>query len=99
MGEEERAKNGPIGTPEVKHLHLATIRGHDAVTSPPHYVRLNPQPLDVIEAWGLDYHRGNALKYLARAGHKGTTADEATDLRKAAAYLLRLADTIDKDGN
>ena len=89
--------------PVVKHLHLATIRGHDAVTHPPHYVRLSPEPLSVIESWGLDYHRGNALKYLARAGFKvadGQTKAqaEAQDLRKAAAYLLRLADTLDEDG-
>jgi len=95
--------SGTIGTPEVKHLHLATIRGHDAVTNPPHYVRLSPEPLSVIESWGLDYHRGNALKYLARAGFKvgdGQTKAqaEAQDLRKAAAYLLRLADTLDEDG-
>jgi len=83
---------------------LAVVRGHDAVESPHHYARLDPQPLDIIEAWGLDYHRGNALKYLARAGFKvlpGQTKAEAEsqDLRKAAAYLLRLADTIEEDGS
>jgi len=58
----------------------------DPVESPPHYVRLSPQPLDVIEAWGLGYHLGNVLKYIARAGHKG---DRLTDLRKAKLYLER----------
>lgn len=28
------------------------------------------EPIDVIEAWGLNYHLGNAVKYIARAGKK-----------------------------
>jgi hypothetical protein len=60
---------------------------HDAVQSPAHYARLQPEPLDVIEAWKLDHHSACALKYIARAGHKGNRLE---DLRKAAEYLRRL---------
>lgn len=42
--------------------------------------------IDVIEAFGLDYHRGNVLKYLLRAGRKG---DALTDLRKCEWYIRR----------
>jgi hypothetical protein len=55
--------------------------------SPPtHYSRLDPQPIEVIEAWGLGFHLGNVLKYIARAEHKGT---ELRDLRCAEWYLKR----------
>lgn len=56
--------------------------------NPSHYKDLNPEPIDVIEAWELGFNRGNCLKYLARAGRKGG-GDELTDLRKAAWYLKR----------
>lgn len=58
----------------------------DVVTAPPHYTRVKPEPIDVIEGWGLGYRLGNALKYISRAGHKG---DAVTDLRKAIWYLER----------
>lgn len=37
---------------------------------PEHYNRLNPQPKDVIRAWGLNFNLGSAVKYISRAGHK-----------------------------
>lgn len=59
-------------------------------THPTHYARLSPEPIDVIEAWGLGpaFHVGNAIKYLARAGHKAG-ADAADDLAKAEWYVAR----------
>ena len=60
----------------------------DDGTNPQHYRRLDPEPIEVIEKWGLGFHLGNAVKYIARAGHKiSTTA--ALDLAKAAWYLNR----------
>ena len=41
----------------------------DAI-NPEHYSRLNPQPKDVIRAWGLNFNLGSAVKYISRAGHK-----------------------------
>ncbi len=54
--------------------------------NPPHYRDLKPEPIDVIEGWGLDYHRASAIKYLARAGRKG---DEIEDLEKCAWFIQR----------
>lgn len=54
--------------------------------NPPHYTQLSPEPIDVIEGWGLNYRLGNAAKYLARAGRKG---DRLTDLKKCRWYLER----------
>lgn len=59
-------------------------------TSPAHYQRLNPQPIQVIEWWGLGFHAANVLKYLSRAGHKGGPANKVEDLKKARFYLDRL---------
>lgn len=57
------------------------------LTKPNHYIagRLI-EPLEVIEEWQLNYHMGNALKYVSRAGRK---ICEKTDLEKALVYLDR----------
>lgn len=44
------------------------------------------EAIDVIEAWGLGFNLGNALKYISRAGLKG---DAVEDLEKARWYLDR----------
>ena len=51
---------------------------------PPKHYSLGPQPVDVIDAWGLNYKLGNALKYIARCAHKG---QKIKDLKKAIHYL------------
>jgi len=67
----------------------------DNVNHPPHYERLGEfEPIKVIEAWGLGFHLGNAVKYIARAGYKGNELrtwreTEIEDLRKAVWYLQR----------
>jgi len=50
--------------------------------------------IDLIEAMKMDFHTGNALKYIVRAGSK-PGADTSVDLRKAAWYLNRRADLLD----
>jgi hypothetical protein len=54
-------------------------------TTPAHY-QIDPEPWDVIERWGLGFHLGNVVKYVARADRKGTPIE---DLEKAATYLRR----------
>lgn len=56
--------------------------------NPKHYAELTPQPIDVIEGWGLGFCLGNAVKYISRAGRK-TGEDIITDLKKARWYLDR----------
>lgn len=60
----------------------------DPVTRPAHYTFSAVEVIDAIEAWGLDYHRGNVVKYIVRAGRKDA-ATELQDLRKALWYLER----------
>lgn len=51
-----------------------------------HYRKMKPEPIEVIEAWGLDFHRANALKYISRAPYKGS---KKADIEKAIFYLQR----------
>lgn len=60
---------------------------HDNVNHPIHYTSMRTyEPLAVIEDWKLDFHLGNALKYISRAGRKG---DFVEDIEKAIFYLQR----------
>jgi len=60
---------------------------HDAVSNPEHYTAgRQHEPLDVVEDWCLDYHLGNVVKYISRAGRKGSMVQ---DLEKAMFYLTR----------
>lgn len=44
------------------------------------------EAIKVIEAWNLGFSLGNAVKYIARAGKKGSALE---DLQKARWYLDR----------
>lgn len=44
------------------------------------------EAIKVIEAWGLNFSLGSALKYIRRAGHKATST-AVEDLEKAQAYV------------
>lgn len=60
-----------------------------AVNHPAHYGGdTTYEVIKVIEAWGLDFPTGNAVKYIARAGKKDPAA-EIEDLKKAVWYLQR----------
>ena len=59
---------------------------HDPIHCPAHYTQSTVEPIDAIEAWGLGYHLGNVVKYIARHQHKGQPIE---DLKKAAWYLAR----------
>lgn len=60
--------------------------GHDPVARPRHYTFGSIEVIEAIEAWGLGFHLGNVVKYVARAAHKGRYLE---DLRKARWYLDR----------
>ncbi len=62
------------------------VADHDPVNRPSHYTVTKLSPLEVIEEWKLNYHRGQVLKYLGRAPYKG---NELEDLKKAQWYLAR----------
>lgn len=68
--------------------HLVIGPPTEQVDHPDHYGGAdNPyETIKVIEAWGMGFNLGNAVKYLSRAGKKG---DLIEDLRKARWYLDR----------
>lgn len=79
----------PPETKEEYDARTGTTRHTEpAVTTQPHYTALTPEPIDVIQAWGLGFHLGNVVKYVARHGRK-PGVDVVEDLKKARAYLSR----------
>lgn len=58
----------------------------DAINHPSHYTATEFEPVVVIESLNPHAHVAFAIKYLARAPHKGRLAE---DLKKARWYLLR----------
>lgn len=58
---------------------------YDIISHPAHYAEGRQyEPRLVIVDWELDYYLGNALKYISRAGRKGSAIE---DLRKAKQYI------------
>ena len=62
-----------------------------------HYTEMDVSPWDVIATWPIGqqvgFHRGNALKYLMRAGSKDHALQ---DYQKAQHYLEKLIDVYEK---
>ena len=58
----------------------------DMVNRPPHYTFGTIEVINVIEDWKLGFMLGNAIKYIARAPHKGSYVE---NLKKARWYLDR----------
>ena len=59
----------------------------NAVNHPSHYGGDGTyEAIRVIEAWGLGFCLGNVVKYISRAGKKGSALE---DLKKARWYLDR----------
>ena len=48
----------------------------DNVNHPSHYTDGSIEVLDFIEDKTLNYHRGNAIKYICRAGKKSKETEE-----------------------
>lgn len=67
--------------------------GH-SVDHPQHYGgKDNPyEAIKVIDAWGLDFSLGNAVKYISRAGKK--TDSPLEDLEKAKWYICHAIELL-----
>lgn len=62
------------------------VEGEDGYSRPPHYNRGKIEVIDFITDQGLDFIRGNIVKYAVRAGYKAG-ADEADDMEKIRVYV------------
>ena len=58
----------------------------ETVNHPAHYNVGKIEVIDAIESWDLNFSLGNAVKYIARADHKGNALE---DLHKALWYINR----------
>lgn len=67
----------------------------EQVDHPAHYQSGGLEAIDVIEAFGLGFNTGNAVKYILRAGRK--SPDAVTDLRKALWYVQREVGRLTKE--
>jgi len=72
--------------------HILSVESKDVVgnvpssqTGPAYYRRGHTQVWDFIREQELNFHLGNAIKYICRAGHK--TSSKVEDLKKAIHYL------------
>lgn len=63
------------------------------VKTPTHYDE-SVQPIDLIEAFELNFSRGNIVKYVCRAKYK---EDELEDLKKALYYLEREINNLENN--
>lgn len=85
MGSTKR--NGPL---------VLTDAEHDPVDRPSHYTHYKGlEIIDLTEQ--LNFNRGNAIKYIARAGLKGDGGNEVQDLQKAAWYIQREIERITRN--
>jgi len=72
----------------------------EMVKNPDHYGGADNiyEAIKVIEAWDLDFHLGNTVKYISRAGKKYPDK-ELEDLLKAEWYLNRRIENLRKERN
>jgi len=68
-------------------------RKADVVNHPSHYNFGKIEVIEFIEDQRLNYHVGNTVKYICRAGRKDPTK-EIEDLEKAAWYLKRRVEAL-----
>jgi hypothetical protein len=71
---------------DAQNALAAQLTQDDPVNHPSHYKVGGIETIDFIEAKGLDYHLGNAVKYITRADYK---ENKKQDLEKAVWYIKR----------
>ena len=80
------AKNAHTEEVVVSKKEIATDEKVDIVSHPAHYMMGTIEPKDFIRDQGLNFNRGNVIKYTVRAGRKNKNK-EVEDLKKAKQYL------------
>lgn len=68
---------------------------NDIVNHPSHYTDGKIEVIEFIEDKNLNYHKGNAIKYICRAGKKDPSK-EIEDLQKAEWYIHREIQRLEK---
>lgn len=69
----------------------------DVVNRPAHYTSGSIEPIDFIISHDMNFNRGNVIKYVTRAGKKGSNVEyEIEDLKKAKWYIDREIERLTK---
>lgn len=71
---------------------------NDPVNHPAHYTKGNIECIDFILDQSMNFCRGNAIKYIVRAGFKDPEK-EIEDLEKAVFYLNREIKNLKAEGS
>jgi hypothetical protein len=69
------------------------LSADEKVNHPAHYRPGTYEAINVIEAWGLGFCLGNAVKYIARHNLKGSALE---DLKKARWYIDRAVAALEE---
>lgn len=77
-----RAKEGEVTYEEHERVRFNPSKEAAKQVGGDHYSRHKIQPWDIIDEYGLDYYRGNAIKYILR-----NKMDTREDIEKAKHYL------------
>lgn len=79
----------------IKEANEKDMKANDRQVAGEHYKNMRIQPWDVIDsldhAQAIGFYRGNALKYIMRAGEKGPARE---DYEKARHYLDKLLEIL-----
>ena len=91
--DEERIK---YAAKKVLKTHKTAFEKLDDMFHPHHYGgNKTYEVIKVLEAWNIDFHLGNAIKYIYRSGKKNVET-EIKDLEKAKWYIQRKIDLLKK---
>lgn len=71
---------------------------YEYINHPSHYNSNGIEVIDIIDAYNLDFYKGNIIKYLLRAGKK-PAQEELQDLNKCKWYLERLIKNISNNNS
>ena len=73
------------------------MMGNDIIEHPSHYCEGRKyEPRKVIHDWGLNFNLGSAVKYISRAGRKGSALE---DLLKAQQFLEFEIEELERGSN
>ena len=90
---ESLAEEEELGVENVK--VETKLKANQTQVGGDHYKKMRVQPWDVIDtlphAQAIGFYRGNAIKYIMRAGEKGPAKE---DYQKAIHYLQKLIETL-----
>lgn len=84
------------GLNDGEQLEKVLSADNDPINHPSHYTQYPVEVIEITEH--MNFNRGNAVKYIARAGHKDPKT-EIEDLKKAKWYITREIGRVIREGS